>query len=64
MTRIFLTCGIRRRGQTRIFQIVLQIPSRRIAWRTMSNGFTSGVVSFEPRLEQENRSDTEDPFDL
>ena len=26
---------------------------RRIAWRTMSNGFASGVVSFEPRSEQE-----------
>ena len=36
-----------------ILQIVLQIPGRRIAWRTMSNGFASGVVSFEPRLEQE-----------
>jgi uncharacterized membrane protein len=36
-----------------IFQIVLQIPGRRIAWRTISNGFTSGVVSFEPRSEQE-----------
>ena len=36
-----------------IFHIVLQIPGRRIAWRTMSNGFTSGVVSFEPRSEQE-----------
>ena len=36
-----------------IFQIVPQIPGRRIAWRTMSNGFTSGVVSFEPRSEQE-----------
>jgi len=36
-----------------IFQIVLQIPGRRIAWRTMANGFTSGVVSFEPRSEQE-----------
>ena len=36
-----------------IFQIVLQIPDRRIAWRTMSNGFTSSVVSFEPRSEQE-----------
>jgi len=36
-----------------IFQIVLQIPGRRIAWRAMSNGFTSGVVSFEPRSEQE-----------
>ena len=36
-----------------IFQIVLQIPGRRIAWRTMSNGLISGVVSFEPRSEQE-----------
>jgi uncharacterized membrane protein len=36
-----------------ILQIVLQIPRRRIAWRTMSNGFTSGVASFEPRSEQE-----------
>jgi uncharacterized membrane protein len=36
-----------------IFQIVLQIPGRRIAWRTMSNGFMSGVVSFEPRSERE-----------
>jgi uncharacterized membrane protein len=36
-----------------VFHIVLQIPGRRIAWRTMSNGFMSGVVSFEPRSEQE-----------
>jgi uncharacterized membrane protein len=36
-----------------ILQIVLQIPGRRIAWRTMSNGFTWGVVSFDPRYEQE-----------
>ena len=36
-----------------IFHIVLQIPGRRIAWRTISNGFVSGVVSFEPRSEQE-----------
>jgi uncharacterized membrane protein len=36
-----------------IFQIVLQIPGRRIAWRTVSNGFASGVVSFEPRSQQE-----------
>ena len=35
------------------FHIVLQIPGRRIAWRTISNGFMSGVVSFEPRSEQE-----------
>jgi uncharacterized membrane protein len=36
-----------------IFQIVLQIPGRRIAWCTLSNGFMSGVVSFEPRSKQE-----------
>ena len=36
-----------------ILQIVLQIPGRRIAWRTNSNGFMSGVVFFEPRSEQE-----------
>jgi uncharacterized membrane protein len=36
-----------------IFQIVLQIPGRRIAWRTTSNGFASGVVSFEPLFQQE-----------
>jgi uncharacterized membrane protein len=36
-----------------ILQIVLQIPGRRIAWRTISDGFMSGVVSFEPRSEQE-----------
>jgi uncharacterized membrane protein len=41
------------RDQHGIFHIVLQIPGRRIAWRTMSNGFMSGVVSFEPRSEQE-----------
>jgi uncharacterized membrane protein len=36
-----------------IFYIVLQIPGRRIAWRTILSGFVSGVVSFEPRSEQE-----------
>ena len=36
-----------------ILQIVLQIPGRRIAWRSMSNGFMSGVVSFEPRSQEE-----------
>jgi uncharacterized membrane protein len=39
--------------QKGVFHIVLQIPGRRIAWRTMSNGFMSGVVSFEPRSEKE-----------
>ena len=36
-----------------VLQIVLQIPDRRIAWRTLSDGFMSGVVSFEPRSSQE-----------
>jgi uncharacterized membrane protein len=36
-----------------VFHIVLQIPGRRIAWRTMSNGFMSGMVSFEPRSQEE-----------
>ena len=36
-----------------VFQIVLQVPDRRIAWRTLSDGFMSGVVLFEPRSEQE-----------
>lgn len=40
-------------AQQGIFHIVLQIPARRIAWRSMSNGFMSGVVSFEPRSDQE-----------
>ena len=35
------------------FQIVLQIPGRRIAWRTISDGFMSGVVFFEPLREKE-----------
>jgi uncharacterized membrane protein len=39
--------------QKGVFHIVLQIPGRRIAWRTLSNGFMSGVVSFEPRSEDE-----------
>jgi uncharacterized membrane protein len=42
--------GVDKKG---IFHIVLQIPGRRIAWRTISNGFVSGVVSFEPRSERE-----------
>jgi uncharacterized membrane protein len=39
--------------QQGIFHIVLKIPGRRIAWRTISNSFVSGVVSFEPLSEQE-----------
>ena len=29
-----------------VFHIILQIPGRRIAWRSVSDGFMSGVVSF------------------
>jgi|SRR6266540_4129012 len=36
-----------------VFHIVLRIPGRRITWRSMSDGFMSGVVSFEPRSDQE-----------
>jgi uncharacterized membrane protein len=36
-----------------VFHIILQVPGRRIAWRSMSNGFASGVVSFEPRSQEE-----------
>ena len=39
--------------QQGFFHIVLQIPGRRIAWRTMSDGFMSGVVSFEPRSQEQ-----------
>ncbi|HZS18189.1 MAG TPA: SRPBCC family protein [Candidatus Udaeobacter sp.] len=39
--------------QKGVFHIVLQIPGRRIAWRAMSHGFMSGVVSFEPRSQNE-----------
>jgi uncharacterized membrane protein len=40
-------------NQKGVFHIILQIPGRRIAWRTMSNGFMSGVVSFEPYSQEE-----------
>ena len=33
--------------------LYFKIPGRRIAWRTMSNGFMSGVVSFEPHSQEE-----------
>jgi uncharacterized membrane protein len=39
--------------QQGVFHIVLRIPERRIAWRSMSDGFMSGVVSFEPRSDHE-----------
>jgi uncharacterized membrane protein len=42
--------GSEQRG---IFQILLRIPGRRIAWGSMSNGLMSGVVCFEPRPHQE-----------
>jgi len=32
-----------------VFHILLRIPERRIAWRSISDGFMSGVVSFERR---------------
>jgi uncharacterized membrane protein len=39
--------------QKGVFHIILQVPGRRIAWRNMSNGFMSGVVSFEPYSQEE-----------
>ncbi len=39
--------------QRDVFHIVLRIPERRIAWRSTSDGFMSGVVSFEPRSNEE-----------
>jgi uncharacterized membrane protein len=39
--------------QQGVFYIVLRVPGRRIAWRSMSDGFMSGVVCFEPRSDQE-----------
>jgi uncharacterized membrane protein len=39
--------------QQGVFHIVLRVPGRRIAWRSMSDGFMSGVVCFEPRSDQE-----------
>ena len=39
--------------QQDVFQIVLRIPERRIAWRSPSNGFMSGVVCFEPRVNED-----------
>ncbi len=44
------TAGSEQQG---VFHIVLRIPGRRIAWRSMSDGFMSGVVCFEPRSDQE-----------
>ena len=35
------------------FHIVLRVPGRRIAWGSVSDGFMSGVVCFEPLSVQE-----------
>jgi uncharacterized membrane protein len=40
-------------GRKGVFHIILQIPGRRIAWRSVSDGFLSGVVSFEPLSREE-----------
>lgn len=50
--------------QRGFFHIVLQIPGRRIAWRTMCEGFMSGVVSFEPRSQEETEVTLKNPFDF
>jgi uncharacterized membrane protein len=47
------SCSCGSDDQHAVFHIVLQIPGRRIAWRTMCEGFMSGVVSFEPRSQEE-----------
>jgi len=39
--------------QQGIFQIVLRVPERRIAWRSPSDGFMSGVVCFESRSNED-----------
>jgi uncharacterized membrane protein len=39
--------------QRDVFHIVLRIPERRIAWRSTSDGLMSGVVSFEPRSNED-----------
>jgi len=39
--------------QRDVFHVVLRIPERRIAWRSTSDGFMSGVVSFEPRSNED-----------
>jgi uncharacterized membrane protein len=39
--------------QRDVFHVVLRVPERRIAWRSTSDGFMSGVVSFEPRSNED-----------
>jgi uncharacterized membrane protein len=36
-----------------VVRVLLRIPERRIAWRTLSDGFASGVVSFEPGFNED-----------
>jgi uncharacterized membrane protein len=52
-TRFSYTWDRNGNEQRGIFQILLRIPSRRIAWGSLSNGLMSGVVCFEPRPHQE-----------
>jgi uncharacterized membrane protein len=52
-THFSYTWGPNGNGQQGVFHIVLRIPERRIAWRSISDGFMSGVVSFEPCSDQE-----------
>src|SRR6266516_1915122 len=42
--------GTEQRG---VFHILLRVPERRIAWRSTSDGFMSGVVFFEPRSSED-----------
>jgi len=52
-THFCYTWGPNGNEQEGVFHIVLRIPDRRIAWRSISDGFMSGVVSFEPHSDQE-----------
>ena len=36
-----------------VVRVLLRIPEQRIAWRTISHGFASGVVSFERTFNQD-----------
>jgi uncharacterized membrane protein len=36
-----------------VVRVLLRIPEQRIAWRTISHGFVSGVVSFERTFNQD-----------
>lgn len=52
-TRFSYTWNLNGNEQRGIFQILLRVPGRRIAWGSMSNGLMSGMVCFEPRPHQE-----------